>query len=58
MGAIELLYIKFIRKEQSSLPALILTGKSRNAFELLRITKDCFGIITDYKISLRITEDY
>ena len=58
MGAIELLYIKFMRKEQTSLPALVFTGTSRNSVELLRITKDCFGIITDYKISLRITKDY
>ena len=31
----ELLYIKFTRKEQTSLPALVLQGKSRTYQELL-----------------------
>ena len=32
----ELLYSKFMRKEQTSLPALVLKRKSRHSSELLR----------------------
>ena len=32
----ELLYVKFTRKEQTLLPALVLKGKSRNSWEFLR----------------------
>ena len=39
-GAIALLYIKFIRKEQTSLPARALNGKYMNALEWLGFLRD------------------
>ena len=38
-GGSELPYIKSTRKEQTSLPARVLTGKSRNSKELLRLLR-------------------
>ena len=35
-GAIELRYIRFTKKEHTSLPTRVLNGKSRNSYELLR----------------------
>ena len=37
VGRPELLYIKFTRKVQTSLPALVLKGKSKTSWECIKI---------------------
>ena len=45
LGAPEVLAIKVTRKEQTSLPAWVFKGKSRNHWELLRIPRILFRIL-------------
>ena len=49
--ALELLYIKFTRKEQTSLPARVFKVRSRNYYDF---TRTLVGFYQDYTRKLRL----